>query len=75
MPDTPAQTPALLSGGNPQIPKGEGDRPLQAHIAAMPGTSGTPETRYLDIREDDPLDEVQLASWIRQAGELPGERM
>ena len=27
---------ALLSGGNPQIPKGEGDAPVQAYIAAMP---------------------------------------
>lgn len=26
----------LLSGGNPQIPKGEGDEPVQAYIAAMP---------------------------------------
>lgn len=26
----------LLSGGNPQIPKGEGDAPVQAYIAAMP---------------------------------------
>jgi hypothetical protein len=29
--------PKLLSGGNPQIPKGEGDAPMQAYIAAMPG--------------------------------------
>lgn len=27
----------LLSGGNPQIPKGDGDGPVQAYIAAMPG--------------------------------------
>jgi hypothetical protein len=27
----------LLSGGNPQIAKGDGDRPVQAYIAAMPG--------------------------------------
>lgn len=27
----------LLSGGNPQIPKGEGDAPVQAYIAAVPG--------------------------------------
>jgi hypothetical protein len=27
----------LLSGGNPQIPKGEGEAPVQAYIAAMPG--------------------------------------
>jgi hypothetical protein len=30
-------TPKLLSGGNPQIQKGEGDGPVQAYIAAMPG--------------------------------------
>jgi hypothetical protein len=29
--------PRLLSGGNPQIPKGEGDAPVRAYIAAMPG--------------------------------------
>ncbi len=29
--------PVLLSGGNPQIPKGYGDAPVQAYIAAMPG--------------------------------------
>ncbi|HEX8124919.1 MAG TPA: DUF1801 domain-containing protein [Allosphingosinicella sp.] len=29
--------PVLLSGGNPQIAKGEGDGPVQAYIAAMPG--------------------------------------
>jgi hypothetical protein len=29
--------PALLAGGNPQIPKGYGDAPVQAYIAAMPG--------------------------------------
>ena len=28
---------ALLAGGNPQIPKGDGDGPVQAYIAAMPG--------------------------------------
>ena len=36
---SPAKRPAakLLSGGNPQIAKGEGDAPVQAYIAAMPG--------------------------------------
>ncbi|WP_447760861.1 DUF1801 domain-containing protein [Sphingopyxis panaciterrae] len=31
------EAPKLLSGGNPQIPKGYGDAPVQAYIAAMPG--------------------------------------
>ncbi len=132
--------PKLLSGGNPQIPKGEGDEPVQAYIAAMPewkrslgkhldelivhtvpsvhkavkwnqpfyghehegwflafrcyteyvqiqffrGASLDPvppkaskhdEVRYLDIHEDESLDEDQLVSWIRQASTLPGEKM
>lgn len=29
--------PVLLAGGNPQIAKGDGDGPVQAYIAAMPG--------------------------------------
>jgi hypothetical protein len=29
--------PVLLAGGNPQIPKGDGNAPVQAYIAAMPG--------------------------------------
>jgi hypothetical protein len=32
-----AKKPILLTGGNPQIPKGEGDGPVQAYVAAMPG--------------------------------------
>jgi hypothetical protein len=28
--------------------------------------------RYLDIDEDDPLDEKQLATWIKQAASIPG---
>jgi hypothetical protein len=34
---TTATKPVLLSGGNPQIAKGDGDAPVQAYIAAMPG--------------------------------------
>ena len=129
--------PRLLSGGNPQIAKADGDAPVQAYIAAMPGwkrdlgrrldaliertvpglrkavkwnspfygvegrgwflnlhtftkyvkvaffrgTSLRPvppgeskheEVRYLDIHENDQLDEAQLATWIRQAAVLPG---
>lgn len=129
--------PALLAGGNPQIAKADGDAPVQAYIAAMPGwkrdvgrrldalivrtvpglrkavkwnsplygvegqgwflglhtftnyvkvaffrgTSLRPvppgeskgkDTRYLDIHEDDKLDEAQLAGWVKQASQLPG---
>jgi hypothetical protein len=132
--------PVLLAGGNPQIAKADGDAPVQAYIAAMPGwkqgvgrrldalilrtvpgvrkavkwnspfygtkgqgwflsfhcftkyvkvtffrgTSLRPlppgaskhkEVRYLDIHEDDQLDEARLAAWLKQASRLPGERM
>jgi hypothetical protein len=119
--------PALLAGGNPQIAKADGDAPVQAYIAAMPGWKrdvgrrldalivrtvpgvrkavkwNSPlygvegqgwflgvhcltmyvkvaffrgkDTRYLDIHEDDQLDEARLAAWVKQASQLPGERM
>lgn len=135
-----SKTPTLLSGGNPQIAKGEGDAPVQAYIEAMPGwkrevggrldaliegavpgvrkavkwnspfygvegqgwflslhcfakyvkvaffrgasleppppgASKSQDTRYLDIREDDPIDEAQFADWVAQASRLPGEKM
>ena len=44
-----------------------------AQLAPMPpGTSKQKDVRYLDIHEDDPLDDEQLQSWIRQAAALPG---
>jgi len=33
----PTKKPALLAGGNPQIPMADGDAPVRAYIAAMPG--------------------------------------
>ena len=45
---TPSKAgPKLLSGGNPQIPKGDGDAPVQAYIAAMPDWKSE-VGRYLD---------------------------
>ena len=40
-----------------------------------PGASKQKEVRYLDIHEDDQLDEAQFADWVKQASQLPGERM
>jgi hypothetical protein len=40
-----------------------------------PGESKHKEVRYVDIHEDDQLDEAQFAAWVKQASELPGERM
>ena len=44
-----AAAPKLLAGGNPQIPKGYGDGPVQAYIAAMPGWKHEVGRRIDDI--------------------------
>jgi hypothetical protein len=129
--------PILLSGGNPQIAKADGDAAVQAYIAAMPGwkrdvgrrldalivravpgvqkavkwnspfygmagqgwflsfhcftryvkvsffrgaalspvppgESKQKDVRYLDIHEDDRIDEARFAAWVKQASRLPG---
>jgi hypothetical protein len=38
------------------------------------GKSKHPEVRYLDIREGE-FDEAQFIAWVKQASELPGERL
>lgn len=40
-----------------------------------PGASKQKHVRYLDIYEHDTLDEAQFATWVKQASQLPGERM
>ena len=37
-----------------------------------PGESRHNEVRYLDVHEDDKIDEKQLATWIEQAASIPG---
>ncbi|MFC5586650.1 DUF1801 domain-containing protein [Nitratireductor kimnyeongensis] len=54
------ETPRLLSGGNPQIPKGDGDGPVQAYIAAMPGWKSE-AGRMLDSLIVHELPEVRKA--------------
>jgi hypothetical protein len=131
------KVPVLLVGGNPRIAKGDGDAPVQAYIAAMPGwkrhigkrldalivrhvpnvrkamkwnsplygiegngwflgvhvftryvkvaffrgtslrpvppgASKSRDTRYIDLHEDDELDEPQMTTWLKQAAALPG---
>jgi hypothetical protein len=44
-------------------------------LPVPPGESKHKEVRYLDIHEDDSLDEAQFAAWVKQASQLPGERM
>jgi hypothetical protein len=40
-----------------------------------PEESKSGDTRYFHIHENDELDEEQIASWVKQAGRLPGEKM
>lgn len=46
-----ASKPKLLSGGNPQIPKGYGDKPVKAYIEAMPGWKSAIGRRIDEIIE------------------------
>jgi len=47
-----------------------------AHLEPLPpGTSKQKDVRYLDIRENDAMDVAQLADWIRQASQLPGQKL
>lgn len=68
--------PTLLSGGNPQIPKGFGDAPVQAWIAAAPGWKGE-VARRLDaliertvpgvrkaVKWNTPMYGVEEGSWF-----------
>lgn len=138
--ETASDKPVLLSGGNPQIPKADGNEPVQAYIAAMPGwkrdvgqkldaiienlvpnvskkvrwntpfygvgdgrsftafhcmtkyfkitffkgTDLTPmppepskqaNVRYFHIFEPGDFDEALFADWIKQACDLPGEKI
>ena len=41
--------PVLLSGGNPQIAKADGDSPVQSYIAAMPGWKSDVGRRLDDL--------------------------
>lgn len=40
-----------------------------------PGESKQKDVRYLDIYEDDEIDETQFLDWVKQASKLPGKRM
>jgi hypothetical protein len=68
--------PRLLSGGNPQIAKGDGDAPVKAYIAAMPGwkseagrrldtliTRTVPDVRKA-VKWNSPLYGVDGRSWF-----------
>lgn len=55
--------PKLLSSGNPQIPKGEGDAPVQSYIAAMPGWKRDIGHRLDTLVEQACPDVVKAVKW------------
>ncbi|MEI9421226.1 DUF1801 domain-containing protein [Mesorhizobium sp. Cs1299R1N1] len=40
-----------------------------------PVASKSRDTRYVHIHEDEAFDEAQFSAWVKQASQLPGERM
>ena len=68
-----AEKPRLLSGGNPQIPKGEGDAPVQAYIAATQGWKRD-VARRLDAIVERTVPNVRKAvKWNSPFYGAPGE--
>jgi len=55
--------PVLLSGGNPQIAKGDGDAPVQAYIAAMPGWKSEVGRRLDDLIERTVPEVCKAVRW------------
>lgn len=53
----------MLSGGNPQIPKGYGDAPVQAFIAAMPGWKSAVGRRIDELVEKAVPDVCKAVKW------------
>lgn len=60
---TDPQQPKLLSGGNPQIPKGDGDGPVQAYIEAMPGWKGDIGRRLDELIVETVPDVTKAVRW------------
>lgn len=63
----------LLSGGNPQIPKGDGDAPVQAYIAAMPGWKSQVGRRIDAVIEDTVPGVAKAVKWNSPFYGLQGE--
>ncbi len=59
----PASKPRLLTGGNPQIPKADGDAPVQAYIAAMPGWKSAVGRRLDEIIVDTVPNVRKAVKW------------
>jgi hypothetical protein len=63
MTESKGKGPRLLSGGNPQIPKGDGDAPVQAYIAAMPGWKQKAGRRLDELIERTVPDVKKAVRW------------
>ncbi|MGL4422875.1 MAG: DUF1801 domain-containing protein [Gemmataceae bacterium] len=71
--DPEVAPPKLLSGGNPQIPKGDGEGPVQAYLAAMPGWK-QPMGRRIDALVIETVPGVQKAiRWNSPFYGVPGQ--
>ncbi len=60
---TEGDGPRLLAGGNPQIPKADGDEPVQAYIEAMPGWKSDVGRRLDELIEQAVPDVVKAVKW------------
>jgi hypothetical protein len=68
-----AQGVVLLSGGNPQIAKGDGDVPVKAYIAAMPGWKQALGKRLDSIIERNVPDVRKAVKWNSPFYGVPGQ--
>jgi hypothetical protein len=64
--------PKLLSGGNPQIAKGDGNAPVQAYIAAIPGWKREVARRIDTIIARDVPHVQKAVKWNSPFYGLPG---
>jgi hypothetical protein len=65
--------PRLLAGGNPQIPKGDGDPPVQAYIDAMPGWKSDVGRRLDELIEQAVPHVVKAVKWNQPLYGVEGE--
>lgn len=67
------EKPVLLSGGNPQIPKGYGDGPIKAYIAAMPGWKSDVGRRLDALIEETVPNVYKAVKWNSPFYGIEGE--
>ena len=65
--------PKLLSGGNPQIAKADGDEPVQAYIAAMPGWKSNVGRRIDALIERTVPQVAKAVKWNSPFYGVPGQ--